>query len=84
MWVLVPHINGPRALCFRKSDLDFRVEGLEAGHHLWSNLKSLFLITSFCFSSPMVFTMAASTPNTLFENVENVPFSKVFFGEGKY
>jgi len=42
-------------------------------------LKSLFLLTSFCFSSPMVFTLAASTPNTLFENVVNVPFSKNFF-----
>jgi hypothetical protein len=41
--------------------------------------KSLFLLTSFCFSSLMVFTLAASTPNTLFENVENVPFSKNFF-----
>jgi len=34
----------------------------------------------------MVFTLAASTPNTLFENVQNVPFSKFFlsFSEGKY
>ncbi len=39
MWVLVPHINGARALRFRKSDLDFRLEGLEASHHLWRNFK---------------------------------------------
>jgi hypothetical protein len=33
----------------------------------------------------MVLTLPASTPNTLFENVGNVPFFKeISFFEGKY
>jgi hypothetical protein len=40
-------------------------------------LKSLFLLTSFVFFFPHgIFTLAASTPNSLFENV---PFSKIFY-----